>query len=175
MFLLHSSCGQLMVSYDKLWTLIMLGYRLAKSSTTTLKWMPAIGSTTSPPRYFFSFITAVVDAVPFASSSFLFGISSFLCRCSKYKIPLIHWLTPKRAMSSTDSLPILAITTSSFISRLSLKLVSLNVRSASLRQYSDSVWIGRSLMSPSNSIFVSPSSASQIAFSVCSVYARLNA
>src|SRR5690606_27473468 len=78
----HSLCGQLIVSYDKLWTLIMLGYRLAKSVTTTLMCIPVVGSPTSPPRYFFSFITAVVEAVPCASSSLLLGISSFLCLCS---------------------------------------------------------------------------------------------
>ncbi len=43
----------------------MLGYKLAKSTTTTLKWIPSSGSTTNPPRYFFSLIIAVVDEDPF--------------------------------------------------------------------------------------------------------------
>ena len=56
----------------------MLGYRLAKSTTTTLKWIPSVGSTTNPPRYFFSFIIAVVEAVPFACSSSRLGIRDFV-------------------------------------------------------------------------------------------------
>ncbi|WP_337863795.1 hypothetical protein [Nitrososphaera sp.] len=79
---MHSGCTQFIVSYDRLCTLMMLGYRLAKSSTTTLKWMPGVGSTTSPPLYFFSFMTAAVEAVPLLSSSSPLGMSSLRCLCS---------------------------------------------------------------------------------------------
>ena len=61
----------------------MLGYRLAKSITVTSKWMPSLGSTTSPPRYFLSLITEVfcTPAVLVFSSSRV-GISALRWRCS---------------------------------------------------------------------------------------------